>query len=283
MQKIKLPNNLQTTINYHSSYCELHTYRKGGQDVVKPVQRMVVDGEVVCPRCRLNAQEKKLEQEQSAKFTQLEQLRQYNTLYKDSIVSDATILTATFENYTTECEEQGINLNSMKRYCEQFKEGSVFNIILQGNPGAGKSHLAYAMLQELNNHDRDAVPKKTCLFVSVDEMIRLIKDSFSNKDSKYTEHYFTDLLSNVDYLVLDDLGAETGAIDTGKSATNFVQSVLYGVMNARQDKVTISTTNLSGKSLFNMYDKKLVSRLLRNPQYVIFKDTKDKRMEQIPF
>lgn len=283
MQKITLPNNLQATINFHSSYCELHTFRKNGQDVVKPVQRMVIDGEVVCPRCRKEAQEKELEQVENAKFEQLEQLRRYNTLYKESHVSDATILTATFENYTTEGKEQRDNLNAMKRYLKQLQEGEVFNIILQGNPGAGKSHLGYALLQELNNHDRDVVPNKRCLFVSVDEMIRLIKDSFGNKESKYTEQYFTDLLSKVEFLVLDDLGAETGAIDTGRSATNFVQSVLYGVMNARQDKVTITTTNLSGKSLFNIYDKKLVSRLLRKPQYVIFNETKDKRMEQIPF
>lgn len=283
MQKINLPNNLQATINFHSSYCELHTFRKNGQDVVKPVQRMVIDGEVVCPRCQKEAQEKELEQVENAKFEQLEQLRRYNTLYKESHVSDATILTATFENYTTEGKEQRDNLNAMKGYLKQLQEGAVFNIILQGNPGAGKSHLAYALLQELNNHDRDVVPNKRCLFISVDEMIRLIKDSFGNKESKYTEQYFTDLLSKVEFLVLDDLGAETGAIDTGKSATNFVQSVLYGVMNARQDKVTITTTNLNGKSLFNMYDKKLVSRLLRKPQYVIFNETKDKRMEQIPF
>jgi len=260
-----------------------HTYRKGGEDVVKPIQMMIVDGKEVCPRCEVEKQQKELEQVENSKFEQLEKLRKYNILYKESHVSDETILTATFQNYTAVEPEEVKNKQLMLDILKELKEGQVFNVILQGVPGAGKSHLAYATLQELNNHDRDADPKKTCLFVSVDEMIRLIKDSFNNKESKYTEQYFIDLLSSVDYLVFDDLGAETGAIETLKAATDFVQRVLYGVMNARQGKVTIVTFNLSGEALFAMYDKKVVSRLLRKPRYVTFKDTKDKRKEQLPF
>ena len=114
-------------------------------------------------------------------------------------------------------------------------------------------------------------------------MLRTIKDSFSNRESRYTERYFVDLLSKVDFLALDDIGAETGAIDTDKTATDFVQRVLYAITSTRQDKATIVTTNLNSEVLFKMYDKKLVSRLLRNPKYVLFKETKDKRLSNIPF
>jgi len=296
VEKLKLPESLLKSMALTSNECLKHTYRKGGEDVVKPIPMMLVEGKEVCPRCQVEEQTKELEQVENSKFKQLEKLRKYNTLYKESHVSDETILTATFQNYTVERPKDNTDKKLMASYREQnrnkqlmldilkdLKEGQVFNVILQGVPGAGKSHLAYALLQELNNHDRDADPKKTCLFVSVDEMIRLIKDSFNNKESKYTEQYFIDLLSSVDYLVLDDLGAETGSIETLKAATDFVQRVLYGVMNARQGKVTIVTFNLSGEALFAMYDKKVVSRLLRKPRYVTFKDTKDKRKEQLPF
>jgi DNA replication protein DnaC len=127
------------------------------------------------------------------------------------------------------------------------------------------------------------VRDKSCLFVSIDAMLRKIKNSFNDKESRFTEEYFNKLLSNVDFLVLDDLGAETGAIDTSKTATDFVQRVLYGITNTRQDKATILTTNLDSKTLFSMYDKKLVSRLFRKPKYVIFKESKDKRTSNIPF
>ena len=66
--------------------------------------------------------------------------------------------------------------------------------------------------------------------------MRKIKDSFSNRQSKYTERYFVDLLSSVDFLALDDVGAETGAIDTDiKTASDFVQRILYAI--TLQDKI----------------------------------------------
>jgi DNA replication protein DnaC len=123
----------------------------------------------------------------------------------------------------------------------------------------------------------------SCLFVSVDEMMRLIRGSINDKSSIYTESYFVDLLSKVDYLGLDDLGAESGSSETDKSASDFTQRVLNAVTTARQDKSTITTTNLSGQKMRQMYDGRIVSRLLKNPRFIVFKETKDKRISGIPF
>jgi len=283
MQRLTMPASLQKNMVLVSDYCQEHTYRKNGGDVVKPIQKMMIDGKTVCPRCEVEKETAAISKSESDRFHEIERLKNYNVLYDKSILSDVTILTATFENYTAEGKEQIENKSAMLMYLEQLKEGAVFNIILQGNQGVGKSHLAYALLQELNNHDRDETPKKTCLFVNVYDMMETIKNSFRNKESQYTEFYFKELLSSVDYLVLDDLGAETGAIDTNKVASDFVHRVLYGVSTARQGKVTITTFNLSSQKLFSMYDRKTISRILRNPRSVVFKETKDKRMEQLGF
>jgi len=269
----------------HSSYCGNHTYRKGGQDIVKPVQRMVINGEVVCPRCELEKEQKKLLDQEQERFDEIQKQKKYDVFYRQSIISDDTILSATLENYTCECAEETENKEVVQEVAKRLQAGEIFNTVFQGKQGTGKSHLAYGLLRELNEHDRGADPndKKTCLFVSVEEMVRLIKDSFNNKESKYTEQYFVQLMSEVDFLVLDDLGAETGAIETDKAATNFVQRILYAITTARQSKATILTTNLSSKTMFGMYDSKLVSRLLRNPKFIIFKDAKDKRITKLPF
>jgi DNA replication protein DnaC len=87
----------------------------------------------------------------------------------------------------------------------------------------------------------------------------------------------------VDFLVLDDVGAETGAMDTDKRASDFIHRVLYGITNARQNKSTITTTNLGSKDLYSMYDKKIVSRLFRKPKFIVYENTKDKRINQLPF
>lgn len=67
--------------------------------------------------------------------------------------------------------------------------------------GAGKSHLAYSILRELRGHfyeisdgekDNDELTyskMKSCLYVEIEQLMRLIKDSFNNKESKYTEEY----------------------------------------------------------------------------------------------
>jgi DNA replication protein DnaC len=239
---------------------------------------MMVNGSVVCPRCNLEKDTKKLERETTEYFNRLEQEKKYNTLFDQSIIEDQTLLNARLKNYKTSIEEETRNKAIIVNCLHRYNNGDKFNIVLQGNPGTGKSHLAYSILFELNE-----TRQYSCLFIAVEAMLRKIKNSFNDKGSKYTEEYFNRLLSDVDFLVLDDLGAETGAIKTDKQATDFVQRILYGVANTRQSKATILTTNLDGKTLYTMYDQKLVSRLFKNREFVIFKESKDKRVSNFPF
>jgi DNA replication protein DnaC len=267
VEKIQLPKIGRMKMDFHSSSCEEHK-----------VQKIVFKGEIHCPRCFLDNENKKMQQQAQADYDRYFQNKVYNTLSRDSILEDRTLLEARFDTYLVSEQEERENKNIVLECLERYKQGEVFNLILQGKQGTGKSHLAYSTIYELNE-----IRDKSCLFVSIDAMLRKIKNSFNDKESRFTEEYFNKLLSNVDFLVLDDLGAETGAIDTSKTATDFVQRVLYGITNTRQDKATILTTNLDSKTLFSMYDKKLVSRLFRKPKYVIFKESKDKRTSNIPF
>ncbi|MEH6943565.1 ATP-binding protein [Bacillus sp. JJ722] len=261
-----------------SNYCDKHTYFLNGEVKVKPIQMMILDGQELCPKCGVEKETQKLEESENQRIRQVLENRNQNILYKQSIITDETILKASFENFVATQEEEIKNKQLCLDALKQLKQGQVFNVLLIGNQGAGKSHLAYSMLNELNSNNN-----VSCLFISVEEAMRLIKSSFNDKGSKYTEQYFVSLMSSVDYLVLDDLGAETGAINTEKTATDFVQRVLYAVSSARQSKVTITTTNLSSETLFNMYDKKLVSRLMKKPKFILFKNTKDKRISSLPF
>jgi DNA replication protein DnaC len=274
--------------------CE-HVYKgQGGTKNIKKFNKVIVDGIAICPRCFTEKETARLKEQVEKEVEDQEKNSKKNMLYKHSQLDDVTILDATIENYITSCVETTENKQKALEVIKKFIKGEVFSLFIQGKQGTGKSHLGYSILRAINesglmvSNIRELREKEKdmpicCLFISIEKMLRLIKDSFGNKESKYTEQYFIDLLSNVDFLVLDDLGAETGAIDSNKNASDFVQRVLYAVMNARQGKVTIITSNLSGETLFNMYDKKLVSRMLRKPYYIIFKTAKDKRQEQIPF
>jgi DNA replication protein DnaC len=269
MERINIPRSLQKRMAFHSDYCDQHRIQ---------VQKMVVNGSVVCPRCELDKDQRRLENKLQEHFDTVNQREQYNTLSKKSILEDQTLVNARFKTFKTVIDEEVRNKSAAVDHLHRYKDGETFNTILQGKPGSGKSHLSYSILWELNEKRTGA-----CLFINIQAMIRKIKDSFNNKESKHTEEYFVTLLSDVDFLVLDDLGAETGAIDSDKAATDFVQRILYAVTTVRQNKATIITTNLSGQKLFSMYDEKLVSRLFKRPKYIIFKETTDKRIADIPF
>lgn len=263
----KLLGKLEARLTWASNKCRKH------KEYPEGVQMMIVDNVEKCPLCERERLTKELEDEITAKAIEYEKNKKYNTLFTKSILQDETIAKARFENYITEEPEAKQNYETMKQYANDILNGQVFNILLFGPPGVGKSHLSYSLLYYVNEKTKDLA----CLFVDLDEMLRRIRDSFNNPESIYTEHYFTNLLSEVDLLVIDDLGAETGNETTDKQASDFTGRILRAVTNARQDKVTIITTNLPGSKLQQIYDHKTLSRLSKKRRAVVFKETTDKR------
>lgn len=271
MESIRdLINNPMMPVELSGNTCEAHG--------TKTVHTIIVHGSEVCPICERNVQNEYLSKQESEKIRRSRMKKNHRVLLQKSILTNRNLFEATFGNYKTTDSEEIANKEKAIKVFQKYKEGEVFNTWFTGLPGVGKSHLSMSILRNLNEV---GVQDKTCLFISVDEMLLQIRNSFDHKESVYTEHYFVNLLSTVDYLVLDDLGAETGGTGTTKRATDFTLRVLYAVANARQDKSTIITTNLSKNELVTMYDAKLVSRLRAAMALIDFKDTSDKRIRQI--
>lgn len=193
-----------------------------------------------------------------------------------SIFADDTVRANRFDKYLGVDEETRANKQLARRIAKDYLDGKVFNTFMSGRAGTGKTFLSMSILRAVNDNSK---PYRKCLFVSVDELMRLIKDSISNKQSPYTEKAMVDRLTKADILVLDDCGAETGAIGTGKAATDYTTKILYAIMNGRMNKSTILTTNLSSHELAKMYDQKLLSRMLNGSEgnVIKFENTTDKR------
>lgn len=206
--------------------------------------------------------------------------RTYSWLKDKSVLMDRTLLDASFDSYESRNEEQKKNKDKAVGLAQAYLDGKVFNVFLQGTPGAGKSHLAMAMLRHVNEHAR---PFKRCLFVAVDEVVRRIKDSFDDRErGGVSEYQAIRLMSDADLLVLDDLGAEVGGMSDRARASDFIIRTLYSVLNNRMDKPTIFTTNLSGGQLERVYDHKLFSRMLKGvtaKSSIVFKESQDIRRE----
>lgn len=239
-----------------------------------------------CPKC---AQERIVEREKAsieaqteALYRKEEQRKQMRTaagyLAHRSLIADETIRDANFKGYIANEEEEVKNKRLAGVIAQEYIDGAVYNTLFTGNTGSGKSHLAMSMLKMINKFSK---PQKKCLFISVDEMFRRIKGSWKNSESEFTEENMVDLLSEVDVLVLDDIGSEIGSLDTEKESGDFTTKILYAILSARQSKPTIITTNFNASEMADKYDQRILSRMHRGAKghIIIFKETEDKRME----
>lgn len=244
------------------------------------VDIITLDIEPFCQNCQRKKTDEKNEQRVKAMEDYVKRQKTYGWLKQRSLILDRQLREARFDNFKTQTETEQILKYKARRIAGDYLNGRAYNTILTGTPGAGKSHLAMAMLVAINEHSE---PYRKCLYVSIQDMMRRIRASFDNNDSRYTEQFCIDLCSRADVLVLDDLGAETGAINASRAASDFTNRVLNAVIDSRQDKPTIVTTNLNSEQLSKMYDQKLLSRMYKgikaNGSVLTFNDVKDKRAD----
>ncbi len=121
-----------------------------------------------------------------------------------------------------------------KKFKQENKEGNKpKGFFLHGEMGIGKSFIAQAMANTLANLGNKVA------FLNVAELISIIKSKFK---SGYEE--FLEKLKTVDYLFLDDIGAET-------ITTWFRDDILLGILSTRMNNksTTFFTSNYSIEDL----------------------------------
>lgn len=172
----------------------------------------------------------------------LEQKKKREYFLKEFSLYDSELAEASFGNFEARTHAQKEDLKFAEQQTEDYKSGKTGNVVLIGDVGVGKSHLAYSMIKELTK-DSD----KTAAFVNTVDLLAKLKADFQS-ESDYVYR-----LNSLDYLVLDDLGTE--------KTSEWSAGVIYSILNAR-DK-TIITTNLEPKFLAQKYGKRLYSRIFK--------------------
>lgn len=237
--------NLKELLTTQNFNCEKH-----GERLVKVFKNCA-------PECDLCLKES--EEQKQSKMAEMDKLREAE--YRKRAVEakfGASLIPPrfqlhTFESYIVENGMQEENKKAMQDYAinfdDNYKNGS--SVILSGNVGTGKTHLACAVgnyiIKNLN---------KTALFLNAIDAFSKIKATYSKK-SEISEIDAINQFCEVDLLILDEFGVQVGS-ETEKL-------ILFRIINRRYEylKPTILITNLSVVEV-RKFEERIFDRLKDN-------------------
>lgn len=162
-----------------------------------------------------------------------------------------------FTNYVTDNQGQRQAFSVSRRWVSEFLEGGSKNFIFSGSTGTGKNHLACAMANSLMTRN------KTVLVITVAELMMKIRDKY-NRQSNVTEAQFLKYLSQVDLLVLDEVGVQR---------MNDHEAIMINtIIDSRytNEKPTGILTNLKSDDLTQVLGARVMERLLESCEWVSF-------------
>lgn len=175
-----------------------------------------------------------------------------NRIFNQSNVN-ASLRDATVNSYQPQNEHQVQAKKTAIEYVKTFSVDKPKSLILQGSYGTGKSHIAYAIAKAIKNEGYSVA------FMHIPMLMERIKATY-NKNAAETTDELVQLLSNIDLLVLDDIGVEN---------TEHTLNKLFSIVDNRVGKNNIFTTNFSDKELNqNMNWQRINSRMKHNARTV---------------
>lgn len=204
-----------------------------------------------------------------------------NYMKHGSVITDKSLWECTLDNFKEMDEETSKGKQLAERAVEDILNGNKIHVIFSGKTGAGKSHLSVAILQDVlakSNYN------KKCLYINYRELLEQLKFAMNDEQTrKQITGSVMKELKLADLVVIDDLGAELGSVGKPERAKTFNIDTISSIMEARQDKATIITTNLTGKMINELYGDRVISRIMdQSHGYAMsFTRTADKRMKQL--
>lgn len=127
------------------------------------------------------------------------------------------------------------------------------SILFRGSYGTGKSHLAYAIAKAIKNKGYKVA------YMQIPDLMDRIKATYNNQSYQTFDELKMQLI-NLDLLVLDDIGVSNSDHDLGK---------LYTIVNNRQNKNNIFTTNFKESELNqNVHWHRINSRMKKGSRKV---------------
>ncbi len=191
-----------------------------------------------------------------------------NKLYKENYIGNG------FQGYNFQNFEEYYNNDEIligKDYAEKCIQNCQENgLIITGESDSGKTHLAAAIANKLIENGQIVIMSR------LNSMLDVIKDTF--KTSNKSEKEYIELFSNIEMLVIDDLGTE--------KISNWALEKLYAIITNRNEKRLpfIITTSFNKDNLLERFDqfchselaKAMIAKLYRTCYGIELKKAKEK-------
>ena len=175
--------------------------------------------------CKCNEAESEALQKRMRKEEEMHDLRRARI----SSMMDNSFYSSTFDNYIKNKLNEN-HWNNAMNYCREFQKMYEKNqgLLLYGSVGTGKSYTAACIANYLLDHNVSVV---------MTSFVRILQEMQGFDREK--EETFSNKLSNVRLLIIDDLGAERN--------TDYALEKVYGIIDNRYraKKPLILTTNLA--------------------------------------
>lgn len=232
----------------------------------------------VCMECGYKSLQKKEAVSTQKMYEDSLKQKGINYLRYSSIVTDKALWSCRLDNYR-EIDQETLHAKTVALSAvDKLVKGEDIHVIFSGKTGTGKSHLSMGILQEVlekSNYD------KRCLFINYRELLEQLK--FAMNDEQARKAITGSLMTEIkiaDVVVIDDMGAELGSIENQKPATSYNLDTLTSILEARQSKATIFTSNLTAVQIEKAYSDRVLSRMLKNSTGFAVKmaTTNDKRV-----
>jgi len=129
------------------------------------------------------------------------------------------------------------------------------SIVLTGDTGSGKTHLAVAILREFVK-DGKVIDSRGAIFTTVPDLLLSIRSGFGDSSGfTQSEEDFINSYAKTPFLILDDLGAE--------KSTEWATATLSAIIDKRYRELlpTVYTTNLTLDEISNQLSRRISSRM----------------------
>lgn len=245
-------NNLfSLEIHTKDSNCEVHNQS------FKNICRIFLGKEhwAGCPICAAEAKairvaedERKIAVDKQAKLSSMMMESGIPRRYMD----------ATFDNFNAHTDELALNVETLKKFGRKMINDPKFDgmLILSGNRGTGKNHLANSLANSL-------LGKKTVFSTNMHKLISMVRDTWHPSSKRTTSQVYASL-SQVDLLIVDEFGLN--------KCTEDENNILFNIVHARYEdlKPTILITNLTFESSCAALGPRLFDRFRECGDFVPF-------------